>query len=209
MADLNLITFVDELAAPTGAPGGGAASAVAGILGCALIRMVAGNTLSKARFKEGRERLEEIRKASQDLLQRFQVLTLKDTEAYLAVEAAMKMPRATDDEKAARKAAMQEAFRGATLTPLDTVSDAVEAMSLLPDLVRYGNPNAITDMAVGALLLDATRRGAAMNVQINLDSIADAEFVERARGRLDAAADKARTYLEAVKEGMKAAGLDF
>jgi glutamate formiminotransferase len=209
LADLNLITFVDELAAPTGAPGGGAASAVAGILGCALIRMVAGNTLSKARFKEGRERLEEIRKASQDLLQRFQVLTLKDTEAYLAVEAAMKMPRATDDEKAARKAAMQEAFRGATLTPLDTVSDAVEAMSLLPDLVRYGNPNAITDMAVGALLLDATRRGAAMNVQINLDSIADAEFVERARGRLDAAADKARTYLEAVKEGMKAAGLDF
>ena len=79
----------------------------------------------------------------------------------------------------------------------------------MPDLVRYGNPNAITDMAVGALLLDATRRGAAMNVQINLDSIADAEFVERARGRLDAAADKARTYLEAVKEGMKAAGLDF
>jgi formiminotetrahydrofolate cyclodeaminase len=117
--------------------------------------MVAGNTLSKARFTEGRERLEEIRKAAEALIGEFQDLTHKDTEAYLQVEAAMKMPRATDEEKEARRAAMQEAFKGASLTPLMTVDAAVRAMALLPDLAAYGNPNAVTDMAVGALLLDA------------------------------------------------------
>lgn len=209
LADLDLAKFIDDLAAPTGAPGGGAASAVAGVLGCALIRMVAGNTLSKARFKEGRDRLEEIRRASQALIGKFQDLTAKDTEAYLAVEAAMKMPRATDEEKEDRRAAMQKAFRGATLTPLDTVENVVAAMALLPDLAKFGNPNAITDMAVGALLLDSARRGASMNVQINLGSINDEAFVKKAQDRLTAAGAAAASCLTAVMEGVKAAGLDF
>jgi formiminotetrahydrofolate cyclodeaminase len=206
---MDLSKFVDDLAAPTGAPGGGAAAAVAAVLGCALIRMVAGNTLSKARFKEGRERLEEIRKASQDLIGRFQELAVKDAEAYMAVEAAMKMPKASQEEKAARRAAMQQAFKGATLTPLETVRESLEAMSLLPDLARYGNPNAITDMAVGALLLDAARRGATMNVQVNLGSIDDAGFVAKASEDLAQAASNTQAFLQCVFEGMKAQGLDF
>jgi glutamate formiminotransferase/formiminotetrahydrofolate cyclodeaminase len=209
LAEMDLNKFVDDLAAPTGAPGGGAAAAVAGVLGCALIRMVAGNTLSKARFKEGRDRLEEIRKKSQALMGRFQELAVGDAQAYMAVEAAMKMPRATEEEKAARRAAMQEAFKGATITPLETVRETIEAMSLLPDLARYGNPNAITDMAVGALLLDAARRGATMNVQVNLGSIGDEGFVAKAREDLAVAASKAPAFLQCVTEGMRAAGLDF
>jgi glutamate formiminotransferase/formiminotetrahydrofolate cyclodeaminase len=209
LAQMDLSKFVDDLAAPTGAPGGGAAAAVAAVLGCALIRMVAGNTLSKARFKEGRERLEEIRKASQDLIGRFQELAVKDAEAYMAVEAAMKMPKASQEEKAARRAAMQQAFKGATLTPLETVRESLEAMSLLPDLARYGNPNAITDMAVGALLLDAARRGATMNVQVNLGSIDDAGFVAKASEDLAQAASNTQAFLQCVFEGMKAQGLDF
>jgi glutamate formiminotransferase len=209
LADMDLSQFVDDLAAPTGAPGGGAAAAIAGVLGCALIRMVACNTLSKARFKEGRERLEEIRKASLALMGRFQELAQKDTAAYLAVEAAMKMPRATEEEKEARRAAMQEAFKQATVTPLDTVREAVTAMSLLPDLARYGNPNAVTDMAVGALLLDAARRGAAMNVQINLGSLDDAAFAEGAQDRLAQAGEAAATHLASVKDIVRTAGLDY
>ncbi|MGI6662734.1 MAG: glutamate formimidoyltransferase [Bacillota bacterium] len=209
LAQMDLSKFVDDLAAPTGAPGGGAAAAVAGVLGCALVRMVAGNTLSKARFKEGRDRLEEIRKASQALIEKFQELAVKDAESYMAVEAAIKMPRVTEEEKAARRAAMQEAFKGATLAPLETVAEIIEAMSLLPDLTRYGNPNAITDMAVGALLLDAARRGAAMNVQVNLGSIDDEGFVAKAREDLSLATSKAQALLQYVIEGVKAQGLDF
>jgi formiminotetrahydrofolate cyclodeaminase len=209
LADFNLSRFIDELAAPTGAPGGGAASAVAGVLGAALIRMVAGNTLSKARFTEGRERLEEIRKAAEALIGEFQDLTHKDTEAYLQVEAAMKMPRATDEEKEARRAAMQEAFKGASLTPLMTVDAAVRAMALLPDLAAYGNPNAVTDMAVGALLLDAARRGATMNIQINLGSIADEAFVAKAKKQIAESQAAAASYIQAVQSAVTKAELDF
>ncbi|MGE5578885.1 MAG: glutamate formimidoyltransferase [Bacillota bacterium] len=209
LADFNLSRFIDDLAAPTGAPGGGAASAVAGTLGAALIRMVAGNTLSKARFTEGRERLEEIRKAAEALIGEFQNLTHKDTEAYLQVEAAMKMPRATDEEKDARRKAMQEAFKGASLTPLETVEAVVKAMALLPDLAAYGNPNAVTDMAVGALLLDAARRGATMNIQINLGSIADETFVAEARKKIAASQAAAASYLDAVQTAVRKAELDF
>ena len=209
LADLDLAQFIDDLAAPTGAPGGGAASAVAGVLGAALIRMVAGNTLSKARFAEGRERLEVIRKASQALITRFQYLTRKDTEAYLQVEAAMKMPRTTGEEKDARRAAMQEAFKVASVTPLETAAAAIEAMSMLPDLTQFGNPNAITDMAVGALMLDVARRGATMNVQINLGSINDEAFVASAREKIAAFQVSATSYLAAVQAGVQKAELNF
>ena len=198
LADFNLAKFVDDLAAPTGAPGGGAASAVAGVLGSALIRMVAGLTLSKARFTEGRDRLEEIRKTSQALLGKFQELTERDTAAYLQVEAAMKKPRTTGEQKEARRAAMQEAFKAATLVPLEVIETATSAMSLLPNLVKYGNPNAITDMGVGGLMLDLARRGATMNVEINLSSIADEAFVEAARTKLAAAKTCAASLLAAL-----------
>ncbi len=209
LADLNLAKFVDELAAPTGAPGGGAASAVAGVLGSALIRMVAGNTLSKARFTEGRDRLEEIRKTSQASIAKFQELTEKDTEAYLQVEAAMKMPRATEEEKGARRAAMQEAFKVASTAPLETADAAVAAMSLLPDLALYGNPNAVTDLAVGALFLDLARRGATMNVQINLGSIADESFVAAARQKISGQQAAAANYMAPVQTTARKAELDF
>jgi len=209
LASMDFTRFIDELAAPTGAPGGGAASAVAGVLGCALIRMVAGNTLSKARFTEGRDRLEEIRKASQALMGEFQVLAQRDTEAYLQVEAAMRMPRSTDEEKSARRAAMQEAFKAATLVPLETVETAAKAMSLLPDLAKYGNPNAVTDMGVGALLLDAARRGASMNVQVNLSSLDDKSFVDSASRRLESVAASSKEALAAVTSALQNAGLTY
>ena len=209
LASMDLTKFVDELAAPTGAPGGGAASAVAGILGCALIRMVAGNTLSKARFTEGRERLEEIRKASSALMEEFQALAQKDTEAYLQVEAAMRMPRSTEEEKNARRAAMQEAFKAATAVPLETAETTSRAMSLLPDLAKYGNPNAVTDMGVGALLLDTARRGASMNVQVNLSSIDDALFVGSASSKLESISASCVEALAAISSALRNAGLTY
>lgn len=209
LADVNLSQFIDDLAAPTGAPGGGAASAVAGVLGAALLRMVAGNTLSKARFTEGRDRLEEIRKAAEGLIARFQELTEKDTQAYLGVEAAMKKPKATDEEKAARRAAMQEAFQVATAVPLETMETAISAMSLLPDLAKYGNPNAVTDMGVGGLLLDVARRGATMNIEINLGSLSNEEFVAAAKRKIEDARGSAAKCLASLEAATKAAEISF
>ena len=205
--DLN--PFIESLRAPTGAPGGGAASAVSASLGCALYQMVAGVTLSLPRFTEGRGRLADIKAQATHLCDQFQVLSAKDTEAYLAVEAAMKMPRSTPEEKTARRNAMQEAFRSATAVPLEVVEAVVAALSLLPDLLKYGNPNAITDVAVGTLLLEAARKGASMNAEINLGSIKDQEFVKKSGDKLSAAAATAESLLPALREAAKATGITY
>jgi len=209
MPDLDLSKFIEDLKAPTGAPGGGAASSVAGALGCALLEMVAGVTLSLPRFTEGRTRLEEIRVASRDLRLRFEALAHEDTQAYLGVEAAMKMPKATPEEKATRREAVQRAFVKATEVPLKVVHTAVSALALVPDLLTYGNPNAITDIAVGVLLLDAARKGASLNAEINLGSIKDEEFVKKSGQKLGDATKEAEPYLARLEEAVKAAGLSL
>lgn len=207
MPRLDLTTFIDELRAPTGAPGGGAASAVAAALGCSLLQMVAGVTLSLPRFTQGRSRLEEIRKSAQELVEVFQDLADEDSSAYRMVESALKMPKDTLEEKAARRKAMQEAFVRATQVPLQVIHKTVEALKLVPDLIEYGNPNAITDVGVGALLLDAARRGAAMNAEINLGSIKDEEFKEKVRRELQSLVEEAQPCLARVKEACEKAGL--
>ncbi len=205
----NLTEFITSLRGPTGAPGGGAASAVAGAMGCALYQMVAGVTLSLPRFTEGRDRLAEIEEQSKTLCDRFQDLSAKDTDSYIAVENAMKLPRATTEEKAARRQAMQAAFKVATLVPLETIEVSCLALSVLPDLIKYGNPNAITDIAVGTELLLAARKGASMNAEINLGSIKDSEFIESAQNRLVESVACADSVVPALIEAARAAGVTF
>lgn len=209
MSKVSLTSFIEDLRAPTGAPGGGAASAVAAALGCSLLQMVAGVTLSLPRFTQGRDRLEEIRKSAETLVEVFEELSAEDSNAYRQVESAMKMPKGSDEEKAARKEAMQKAFIEATKTPLKVVHTAVEALKLVPDLLKFGNPNAITDVGVGALLLDAARRGATMNAEINIGSIKDESFKEEVKRQLDALTHDAEPCLAKVREASMAAGLSF
>lgn len=203
----NLSQFIRDLRAPTGAPGGGAASAVAGALGCALLQMVSGLTLSLPRFTEGRDRLAEVQTQASRLETAFHDLTAADTRAYLQVEKAMKLPKNTPEEKAARREAMQQAFKEATRVPLDVATHAVEALELVPDLLKYGNPNAITDVAVGATFLETALRGARMNAEINLASIKDEEFVRSSRETLLALGARAETVLSVLKGHLSQAGL--
>ncbi|MBE3519703.1 MAG: glutamate formimidoyltransferase [Firmicutes bacterium] len=205
MTDLS--QFIQDLRAPTGAPGGGAASAVAGALGCALLEMVSGLTLSLPRFTEGRDRLAEIRSTAAQFEAAFRDLTAADTDAYLQVEKAMKLPKNTPEEKAARKEAMQQAFKEATKVPLDVATRAVEALELVPDLLKYGNPNAITDVAVGATFLETAFRGARMNAEINLSSIKDEEFARSCRDTLVALGARTEAVLSVLKTHLAQAGL--
>ncbi len=206
-AKVSFDSFIEDLRAPTGAPGGGAAAAVSASMGCALYQMVAGVTLTLPRFTQGRERLEEIRVTASSLCDQFGELARKDEEAYKAVERAMKMPRATPEEKALRRDAMQDAFKVATLVPLETVETCVSCLGLLQDLLEYGNPNAITDVAVGTLLVDAALRGAAMNAEINLSSIKDPEFLESARRRLTDYRQSAASVWPSLETAAKASGI--
>ena len=204
---MDLSQFIRDLRAPTGAPGGGAASAVAGALGCALLEMVSGLTLSLPRFTEGRDRLDEIRATASKLREMFTDLAGADTRAYLRVEKAMKMPKNTAEEKSLRREAMQQAFKEATGIPLNVATRAAEAIELVPDLLKYSNPNAITDVAVGTALLETAFRGARMNAEINLASIKDEEFVASSRETLAGLARRIEAVLPALKERLSQAGL--
>ncbi|SMC25035.1 Formiminotetrahydrofolate cyclodeaminase [Desulfacinum hydrothermale DSM 13146] len=190
MKDLNQLTvteFLQELASENPVPGGGSTAALAGALAAALTAMVARLTVGKEKFKDRWETLEAIEKRAAQEIPRFQSLVQRDTEAYQAVVDAFRRPKETEEEKRARSAAIQEAFKEAARVPLETllalerlVGDALEA-------VRSGNPNASSDAGAAVQMIQAGATVAAYNVWINLGSIKDEAFGAAAREKTDAA----------------------
>ncbi len=167
--------------APEPTPGGGSAAALAGAMGASLLAMVAGLPKSKAVTEEDAARLKAAGARCTELAQMLAALVDRDSEAYGLVMAAYKRPKGTDEEKAARSAAIQEAFRAAIGTPLDVMRACAAAAEQGVVIAGLGNASAASDGQVGFELLGAALRGAKMNVEINLDSVKDAGYVAAVR----------------------------
>lgn len=176
-AALSLKDFLDRLASDAPTPGGGTAAAVSGAMGAGLVEMVAALTLSKEKFAEAHAAVRVIAEAAAGARGELLALAREDAEAYDAVVAARKLPKATEEEKEARSSAMAAANRHATEVPMRTARTAVKLLALVPDLVEKGNPNAASDAGSAALLLEAASVAALLNVGINLPGIADPAFV--------------------------------
>ena len=176
-AALPLKDFLDRLASDAPTPGGGTAAAVTGAMGAALVEMVAALTLSKDKFADSHAAVRVIADAAAAARAELLALAREDAEAYDAVVAARKLPKGTDEEKAARSGALAAANRRATEAPMHTARAAVKLLALVPDLVEKGNPNAASDAGSSALLLEASCVAALLNVGINLPGIADPAFV--------------------------------
>ena len=172
--------FIAEAASDAPTPGGGSVAALAGSLGAALTTMVANLSYGKeayegldaeikAEFEKNAKRLEEI---SEEL----RIIIDEDSNAFDGVMAAFKLPKGTDEEKAARSAAIQKGYMEALEVPHQCGLLCLEALKLQDVFAKYGNGNAITDVGVGALLAYTGLEGALLNVEINLSSIKDAEF---------------------------------
>lgn len=181
-----LSQFLDALASDAPTPGGGTASAVTGAMGTALLAMVAGLPKTRGNLPEERAALDEARTLLLPLRTALQEAADRDTEAYDTVLAAYRLPRGTDDEKAARSAAIAAGFRAATEAPLETLRLAVDALELGEAVAQHGIRSAASDVGVGTSLLLAAADGGAANVRINLDSLKDEAFREQARSRTDA-----------------------
>ena len=181
LTDLTVGNLVAAFQSSAPVPGGGSASALAGAVGAALLSMVAGLPKHRADTEEDRARLAEAgslcAKASQDLT----ALIDRDSEAYEEVMAAYRRPKATDEEKAGRTAAIQAALKVATAAPLDVMRSCAAALEQAVVVASIGNPSASSDVLVGIELLVAGLKGAKANVEINLGSIKDASYVEHAR----------------------------
>ena len=177
-------SVTDLLAAfrtPEPTPGGGSAAALAGALGASLLAMVARLPKSKAATEEDAARLEAAGARCTELAQTLAGLIDRDSEAYGLVMAAYKRPKGTDEEKAARSAAIQQAFRAAIEAPLDVMRACAAAAEQGVVIAGLGNPSAASDGQVGFELLGAALRGAKMNVETNLDSVKDAGYVAAVR----------------------------
>ena len=183
--DATVERFLAAVAAPTPTPGGGSVSALAGALSAALSRMVAGLARGKTGYEGVETELAQIETRGNVIQGRLEELIDEDARAYEAVIAAMRLPKSSEKEKAARVGAMQAAYRKATEVPLETMERCVEALELAEASVKKGNRSATTDAAVAILLAEAAIRGASLNCAVNLASIRDETFRSNAEERVE------------------------
>jgi len=174
---MSLYEFVDETASESPAPGGGSISAYMGSLGAALGTMVANLSSHKKgwdeKWKEFSDWAEKGKAIQNELLH----LVDEDTNAFNKIMDAFALPKKSDEEKALRNAAIQEATKNAILIPFKVMQTAYQGFELIEKMAETGNPNSITDAGVGALALLACIKGAFLNVRINASGLKDKEFV--------------------------------
>ena len=191
LAEMQVAQFVDVMASDAPAPGGGSASALEGAVGAALTAMVCALTVGKKKYADVQDLAAESMEKANDLKARFVDVMDRDTEAFNAVSAVFAMPKETDVEKAARKAAMQEALKGCTKTPFEMMQLACETLELTRSLVGRLNASAASDLGCSALALRAAIQGAWLNVLINISGITDEAFAAEYRANGQALLDKA------------------
>lgn len=188
MQDFSKITIHDlleELGSSSPVPGGGSVSAIAASLASRLTEMVANLTLGREKFSESHKIMSEIQIKARAFSDELIRLAQSDTEAFAGFMSALSLPKETEENRIFRQEAMQEALKQSTLIPLEVLSLAKEISSISLMAALHGNPNAITDTGVSALLSEAAGKGAALNARINLSSIHDTDFIENCRKRLE------------------------
>ena len=179
LAEHTVNDFVNVLASDVPAPGGGSAAALIGAVGASLAAMVAGLTLGKEKYREFAAQTEALQADGLRLQKRFLELIDQDTEAFNEVSAAYKLPKATEAEKEARRAAIELALQNATRTPFAMMETAAECLQLVAGAVGKTNASAASDLGVAAYSLRAALHGAWLNVLINIGGIKDDAFVSQ------------------------------
>jgi Methenyl tetrahydrofolate cyclohydrolase len=193
---LTHFTKITESDAP--APGGGSVAALEGALGIALVRMVAALTAGKKKYAEHENLMQDVMKDASEICRKLLVSVDKDTDAFNQVSAVFTMPKDTDEQKAQRSNAMQEALTASTLIPFETMGLALAALRIAKSVLGKTNDSAASDLGVGALSLKAAVCGAWLNVLINLGGIKDAEFASTYRTQGQAIVDEASLLADEI-----------
>ena len=184
LLDTTCEKFLEELASKQPTPGGGAASALCGATAAALTAMLGNLTAGKAGSEANDKMALEIIIAADKLRLELAQLADDDAAVFSKFMEAYKMPKATDTEKAMRTAAIGQAAIAAAEVPMQIANKSLEVLKLARKLIVFGNPNAISDGTVSALMARAALRSALYNVKINLGLIKDDEYVAAARAKM-------------------------
>ena len=198
LVEMTVSQFADVMASDAPAPGGGSASALNGAIGAGLAAMVCALTVGKKKYVEFEDLAKETEGKALALKDKFVAIIDTDTEAFNAVSAVFTMPKDTDEQKAARKAAMLEALKGCTVSPYQMMELAAEALELVSSLVGKSNATAASDLGCAALNLKSAIQGAWLNVCININGMADQAFADEYRAKGQALLDKALPMADAA-----------
>ena len=195
-----LDSFMERLASPSPAPGGGAASAAVSVVAASLVSMVAGLTIGKKGYEGAQETMKQVLEKSRKLTADLRSLMEEDEAAFNRLFAAWKMPKSTEEEKKRRREAMDIATRGAIQVPWKIAGAAGQVLRLAAAIAAQGNSSAITDAGSALEFSLASIRAALQNVEINLKSLSDHEYAESERMKVKVFTEDA---LEIYKNAMK------
>lgn len=200
LASMNLVEFAEELASDSPAPGGGSTAALNGALSAALSAMVGNLTFTKKGYEEVKAVMTDMAEKGQALKDFFLEAIDRDTDAFNAVMAAFALPKASDEEKAARAAAILEANKGATRIPFGVLEKSLEVVRLARIATEKGNKNSISDAGVAGLTAYTAAEGAFYNVLINIKDMDAPEFVQEMKTRALAIMTEVEAEAAAIKE---------
>lgn len=179
MKEMTIEAFAAQTASNDPVPGGGSISALAGSLAAALTEMVAGLTIGKKKYAEVEEEMKAVIPGMQSAREQLLVDIKRDSESFNLYMQALSLPKDTDEEKAARTAAMQNGLKEAVKVPLSVAKASVAILPAAELMVTKGNRSAVTDGLVAAMMARTAVLGALFNVKINLQSIKDEAFVSK------------------------------
>ncbi|MGM9583752.1 MAG: cyclodeaminase/cyclohydrolase family protein [Phascolarctobacterium sp.] len=184
LTELKSTEFLTALASSAPAPGGGGGAAMAGALAAALASMVANLTIGKEKFAQQEHEVKELLEEAEEVRQTLLGLVEDDAAVFNSFMGCYKLPKATEEEKAARAAAIRNAAKQAAEVPLAIARASYRVLMLAQRLVCIGNPGVITDGACSALLARAALRCAEYNVRINLGLTKDEAYNKNVQAEL-------------------------
>lgn len=190
------VSFLDEVASSSPAPGGGASAAHTAALSAALIAMVCRLTIGKKRYAAAEEEMKKTLETAENLRRFFENAAEEDTRAFNVMMEALKMPKNTEQEKIARQKKMEEGSKAANIVPLAVLEKAPKLLRFSTIAAEKGNVNTVSDAATAGSLTLAAAEGAYFNVLINLKGISDKSYVSNTHWKAQTCLEEARKEKE-------------
>ena len=184
LVEQRVIDFVAATASKEPTPGGGAIAALTAATGAALAEMVANLTVGKKGYETVQPEMEALQVKAEEIRNRMLELSQADADVFNIFMNALGLPKNTDEEKAARTAAIQQAYKDAAMVPFEIGELANQIFDLAELASRKGNQNLITDGIIAAINARAAVKSAFLNVRINLSGIKDESFVEELTSKM-------------------------
>ena len=186
LVEQRVIDFVAATASKEPTPGGGAIAALTAATGAALAEMVANLTFGKKGYEEVQTEMEELQVKAEEIRERMLELSQADTDVFNIFMNALGLSKNTDEEKAIRTAAIQQAYKDAAMVPFEIGELAYQIFDLAELASQKGNQNLITDGIIAAINARAAVKAAFLNVRINLSGIKDENFVSNVSAKMQA-----------------------